>query len=91
MEIVEIEPIPDGRFFVSIVGRRRCLVLNLEDQDGQGCTNALVFLCVSIIFRLDGNTRLRVSDSWFVSQRQHPSPVGINVPPNCSPRYGDRI
>ena len=31
---MEIEPRPDGTFIVSVVGRRRCRVLSLQDQDG---------------------------------------------------------
>lgn len=33
-EIVECEPVADGRYYVSITGRRRCQVLSSRDQDG---------------------------------------------------------
>lgn len=33
-EIVECVPVPDGRFYITIVGRRRLRVLSERDQDG---------------------------------------------------------
>lgn len=34
VEIVECEPVADGRYYISITGRRRCRVLSSHDQDG---------------------------------------------------------
>ena len=34
VEIVECQPIPDGRYHIRIVGRRGCQVLESRDQDG---------------------------------------------------------
>ena len=34
VEIVECENVADGRYFINILGRRRCRVLSFQDQDG---------------------------------------------------------
>lgn len=34
VEIVNCEPLPDGRFHLEVVGRRRCFVVSQQDQDG---------------------------------------------------------
>jgi Lon protease-like protein len=34
VEIVECEPFADGRYYINILGRRRCMVLSSRDQDG---------------------------------------------------------
>ena len=34
VEILECQPLPDGRFYLEVIGRRRVRILSTEDQDG---------------------------------------------------------
>lgn len=34
VEVTECEPLPDGRFFLQVVGRRRCRLAATQEQDG---------------------------------------------------------
>jgi Lon protease-like protein len=34
VEITECEALPDGRFYLEVVGRRRCRIVSSEEQDG---------------------------------------------------------
>ena len=34
VEVLECEPLPDGRFFLEVVGRRRVRIMSSEEQDG---------------------------------------------------------